>query len=170
MSCWSLLCHPRNTVHDPCSSLLTTFLCKNVEGRFCGNGWLRILTRSLFLDYCSSSWAALLSHHPGLSLCLFLPLSFSYSEIRTLRHPDTHTDTDTRTASSFPLSPSPLLSLFPYAELGVAPFLLCVLLLINKCYFWTTLDSSFWKTRGSDYRASSMEPKEEVITFHSQPR
>lgn len=46
---------------------------------------------------------------------------------------------------------------------------MCVLFLINKSYFWATVDSSFWKTRDNDYGTRSMEGKEKIITFHSPP-
>lgn len=59
---------------------------------------------------------------------------------------------------------------YKYIVLFIRPSLLCILLLINKCYFWITVDSSFWKTRDNDCGANSMEPKEKIITFHSQPR
>jgi hypothetical protein len=50
---------------------------------------------------------------------------------------------------------------YKYIVLLIRPFLLCVLLLINKCYFWIPLDFLFWKpeTTGMDQAAWSQRRK-----------
>ena len=59
---------------------------------------------------------------------------------------------------------------YKYIVLLIRPFLLCVLLLLNKRYFWTTVGYSFWKSRDNGCGSSNMELKEKIISFHNQSR